>query len=179
LCYHSNATTLKNRYTIYTKTNKTFRCLSLNQSILLHEGLNNHKIEIVCNFIFYNMLKCQKDRHLIPCLHHIHVNINIRLIINHSNFVCIEKEEPWTNHNNLNFLQNLFINNLPFSTLPCQTNVSWDCQEHWVVAIIFASLCIHLLGFFNSTNETIMQPTLFFFSYPPMSHLQQFVVALF
>ncbi len=28
------------------------------------------------------MLKCQKDRHLIPCLHRIQVNKNIKLIIN-------------------------------------------------------------------------------------------------
>ncbi len=103
---HSNVTTFK-KCTICTKTNETLSCLFLSWCPSLHERLN--KSEIICSSNFYNTVKCQKDRHSIPCLHHIHMNRNLILIINCNNLIYTLREEPWTSHNSLNFLQDLFI----------------------------------------------------------------------
>jgi hypothetical protein len=77
--------TLEKKGSIYTKSNDPFGCFIFNQTFLLCKGLNNHKGKII--YIFKNTLKCEDDMHSFPYLHHMHMNWDLRLVINNSNFI--------------------------------------------------------------------------------------------
>lgn len=68
LCYHPNATNLKKKCSIYTKTNEPLSYFLVGQTSILHKGLNNHKDEIICISTPNNTVHCEKYMYSFPCL---------------------------------------------------------------------------------------------------------------
>ncbi len=82
---------------------------------------------------YSTMLKCE---HHFPCLHHIHMDYDPRLVINGRNIIYIYRKKPRDTHKILNFFKNLFLHIIRhFPPYPIRPMFQWLPMPYQHVSI--------------------------------------------